>query len=228
MERFSSFWSLPPPSLTSTFVFILESMDTPAFQTLLASELLFLRDLQKGKLIQASTELDLHDGANLELLLQCRDVRSDLLSKASKVYGGAVAKTGPFNLRLSSPESSIQAVRVARAAAAFKIHPVCVYDTNDGLIGSLREPVFAFCKTYRVVPSSGPAAHSIQIKSGLNQYRIFIDRRHTATLQLKWTGVNSDFFRQGCRWALSFESGSTNLIVRQLVLAVAVCLDVLK
>jgi len=191
-------------------------------------DILFIRDLQKGKLLQTTNELDIYDGTTSEIVFRCRDTNANLQSKGAKVYGGSVAKAGPFDIQVSS-DSSNQFLRIARKAAAFKVHDICLYDENDGLIGFFRQPFFALGRTYRIISAEGKVVHVLQIKPGLNVYRVLVDKKHVATVHLNWKGVNQSFFKEHCKVAIQFQKGSTySGTAKQLTLGTCICLDILK
>lgn len=191
--------------------------------------LIFVKDLQAKKNIQTITELDLHDGLTRELLMQCREPEANAVSKIAKFIGGKTAKIGPFNIQATLPESGVQAFRIVREVAAFRIKNIHCFDQQDDLIGELRPMVLSLGKKYKVVDSSGSKQHVLQIKDGLKTHKIHVDKQHVATVQFGWKGENRDYFKSGFSQVIQFtKATSDDLKIRQLILGVASCIKIMR
>lgn len=190
--------------------------------------ILFVRDLQKGKFFQSAMELDLSDGFTKEPLFECRDIAADLSNKAARVFGGGVAKSATLNLRITLANTSQQVLRVTRKTASLKlIQNLAVFDEQDALIGELREPNFSLSKTYEVISQEGKPVHVLQVQSAFNCYRIHADKEHVATVHLKWKGVNADYFKAHCKAVIEYEPVvlQASKTLKQLLLAVSICVE---
>ena len=192
---------------------------------ILNRNLFFVKNAVKRLEAKTGDKFDVYDPALRQLVVECSEPDLGGVTKLRRLAGGQYDAGSPFNLVGTIAGTHQQLFRVNRRIPFLSLArpPIEFYDHRDVQLATLKASFISWGLKFRFVTPQKTVLFELQIKSGLNRYRLFINKKEVAEISSKWKGQWTEYFTEGFQYALSFANDvPPNDNVRQLILAFAV------
>lgn len=166
-------------------------------------------------------DYDIYDKETAQLVMKSSERLVKILGVSLR--GGAGRIGAPFNITVSTPEGE-QVIRVKRHFAIFR-SIIYIFDENDQLVGGFRPYSFPTVAHFNVLDVNDKVVFRVKRKWFGSKMLFIAGRVELARLKRVWKGLFSHLKRTSDDYVLQIsESVASDNPVRQLILAVVVCL----
>lgn len=200
--------------------------------SVLNRNLFFVKNVVKSHEAKTSDKFDVLAPPSGDVLLECREPDLGVMTKITRFLGGQYDEMAPFNLIATLPGSGEQVLRIARGSSFVTAGGSAIEysDHNDQMICRMKKPFFSLGRVFRFFRDEKDTLFLLRLQSGLNGYRLVIDKKEVARVMLKWKKEHGDVFKRSkCKYAIAISPDvPQNNVARQVILALAVSIDRIK
>jgi len=192
--------------------------------------LLFVKDVATRNEARFSDKFDVYDPAMKDVLIECREPQAAGWKRFARLWGKPrTGGTGfdtmaPFNYIVRLPNDGQQILRIARGSSTLTIGgaPVEFFDGEDDLICRTKIILLCVGRKFGFINPSGQLLFMLQMKGDAGNTAILANGKEVATLNTKWNGEHSSFFKERFKYAISISSELPgDSILRNIVFAVS-------
>ncbi len=190
----------------------------------LNQNLFFVKNAVKRFEAKTQDKLDIYDPHLRQLVLECREPELGVVTRLRRLAGGQYDAGAPFNLAGTIFGSNQQVFRVNRRIPFLSLGrpPIEFYDARDVQLATMKAAFISWNRKFRFVTPRKAVLCELQVKSGLNRYRLFVNKKEVAEISSKWKGPCAEYFAEGFKYAVSFAADvPPNDHLRLLLLAFA-------
>jgi uncharacterized protein YxjI len=172
-------------------------------------------------IFKASNNYDIHDPANGNLLMQCREN----IGWITKVFRFTDYKRmTPFNIIVSTPDGK-QIVRVSRGVSIF-LSKVDVFDEHDQRVGGFKQKFFSIGGSFNVLDKTDNIVCTLKGNWVGWDFKFVAGNDEFAQVSKQWGGIGKELFTSADNYVLQISdkvpAGSS---IRELILAAVLCID---
>jgi uncharacterized protein YxjI len=173
-------------------------------------------------LFKAANNFDIYDPQTSELILECREDRLGLLTKAFRFTD--YKRMTPFDIELRTPDGT-PVFRVTRGFTLF-LSKVTVCDGQGRQIGGFRQKFFSIGGAFNVLDPDDQPVCTLKGNWVGWDFRFVHGDQELAHVTKKWAGLGRELFTSADNYMLSISPCvPPNSALRGLILAAVMCID---
>jgi uncharacterized protein YxjI len=173
-------------------------------------------------LFKAANNYDIYDPEGGDIIMECREERLGIFTKLLRFSD--YKRMTPFDIQIRTPDGQ-QIVRVKRGVSLF-LSKVQVLDENDQVIGGFKQKMFSIGGSFKVLDPSDNEICMLKGKWTGWDFRFLAGENELAHVTKKWAGIGKELFTSADNYVLEIsESVPADNVVRQLILAAVMCID---
>ena len=173
-------------------------------------------------MFKAANNFDVYDPETSEIILECREDNLGFFTKILRFTD--YKRMTPFNIQIRTP-SGEPVVRITRGISLF-LSKVDVFNENDERIGGFKQKLFSIGGAFQVLgPNDGPLCDLKGKWTGWD-FRFLSGDKEFAHVTKQWAGIGKELFTSADNYVLEIsENVPADNVVRQLILAAVMCID---
>ena len=173
-------------------------------------------------ILKAANNYDIYDPDTGTIILECREERLGPLTKILRFT--EYKRMTPFDIQIRTPDGQ-QILRITRGISLF-LSNVQVLDENDHFIGGFKQKFFSIGGAFSVLDATETPLCQLRGKWTGWDFRFMSGEYELAHVTKKWEGIGKEFFTSADNYILQIsESVPADSMVRQLILAAVMCVD---
>jgi len=173
-------------------------------------------------LFKAANNYDIYDPDTGSIIMECREEKMGIFTKLLRFTD--YKRMTPFDIQIRTPDGA-PVVRVTRGISIF-LSNVRVLDESDQVVGGFKQKLFSIGGKFDVLDRSDQPVCSLKGNWSGWDFRFVHDSVELAQVSKKWAGLGKELFTSADNYVLSIsDSVPTNSVIRQLILAAVMCID---
>ena len=173
-------------------------------------------------MFKAANNYDIYDPETGHIIMECREERLGILTKILRFTN--LKRTTPFDIQIRDPDGH-QIVRITRGISVF-LSKVNVLDGNNQRIGGFKQKFFSIGGAFSVLDTSERPVCQLKGKWTGWDFKFMADETELAHVTKQWAGIGKELFTSADNYVLQIaESVPRDNVVRQLILAAVMCID---
>lgn len=173
-------------------------------------------------IFKAANNYDIYDPSNNQMILNCREPNLGFITKIFRFTD--YKRMTPFDVQISTTEGR-NLLSVKRGIAVFR-SDVEVFDEKDQLIGIFKQKFWSVGGKFEIQDKQGKGLCILQGKWTGWDFKFTNNNQELAQVSKKWAGIGKEFFTSADNYVLNInDSVAQDNVVRQLILAAIVCID---
>lgn len=173
-------------------------------------------------LFKAANNYDIYDPDTGSIIMECREEKMGFFTKLLRFTD--YKRMTPFDIQIRTPDGA-PVVRVTRGISIF-LSNVRVLDESDQVVGGFKQKLFSIGGKFDVLDRSDQPVCSLKGNWSGWDFRFVHDSVELAQVSKKWAGLGKELFTSADNYVLSIsDSVPTNSVIRQLILAAVMCID---
>ena len=173
-------------------------------------------------ILKAANNYDIYDPNTGMIILECREERLGPMTKILRFTD--YKRMTPFDIQIRTPGGQ-QVLRITRGVSLF-LSNVQVLDENDHFIGGFKQKFFSIGGAFTVLDATEMPLCQLKGKWTGWDFRFMSGESELAHVTKKWAGIGKELFTSADNYVLQIsESVPADSMVRQLILAAVMCID---
>ena len=173
-------------------------------------------------MFKAANNYDIYDPQTGEIIMECREDNLGFLTKILRFTD--YKRMTPFDIQIRTPDGQ-QVVRVNRGVSLL-LSKVRVLDEHGQRIGGFKQKLFSIGGAFNVLNAADDPICQLNGKWTGWDFRFVNNGTEYAHVTKKWAGIGKEMFTSADNYALEIsESVPEEDVVRQLILAAVMCID---
>ena len=173
-------------------------------------------------MFKAANNYDIYDPQTGEIIMECREDNLGLLTKIFRFTD--YKRMTPFDIQIRTPDGQ-QVVRVNRGVSLL-LSKVTVLNEHDQPIGGFKQKLFSIGGAFNVLDAGDDPICQLNGKWTGWDFRFVNNGTEYAHVTKKWAGIGKELFTSADNYVLEIsESVPEDDLVRQLILAAVMCID---
>ena len=171
---------------------------------------------------KAANNFDIFDPQTNEKLLECREEKLGIFTKALRFT--EYKRMTPFDIQIRTPAGE-PVVRVKRGISIF-LSKVDVLDESDQIVGGFKQKLFSVGGAFNVLGSNDQTLCTLKGKWTSWDFRFLAGDNELAKVSKKWAGLGKELFTSADTYMLEISPNvPPDNPLRQLILAAVMCID---
>ena len=173
-------------------------------------------------MFKAANNYDIYDPQTGNIIMECREERLGIITKLLRFTN--YKRMTPFDIQIRTPDGN-QLIRITRGISVF-LSNVKVLDDHNQLIGGFKQKLFSIGGSFNVLDANDNPICLLKGKwTGWN-FTFMTGETEIAHVTKKWAGIGKELFTSADNYVLEIsESVPTDNVLRQLILAAVMCID---
>jgi uncharacterized protein YxjI len=173
-------------------------------------------------MFKAANNYDIYDPQTGDIIMECREEHLGIVTKLFRFTD--YKRNTPFDIQIRTPDGK-QVVRITRGISLF-LSKVNVLDEHDQIIGGFKQKLFSVGGAFSVLGAGDNPLCQLSGKwTGWN-FRFMDGETEFAHVTKKWAGIGKELFTSADNYVLEIsEAVPEDDVVRQLILAAVMCID---
>ena len=173
-------------------------------------------------MFRAANNYDIYDPQTGDIIMECREERLGILTKLLRFTD--YKRNTPFDIQVRTPDGK-QVLRITRGISLF-LSKVNVLDENDQVVGSFKQRLFSVGGAFNVLDAGDNPLCQLNGKWTGWDFKFMAGETEYAHVTKKWAGIGKELFTSADNYVLEIsESVPEDDLVRQLILAAVMCID---
>ncbi len=173
-------------------------------------------------IFKAANNYDILDPQSGELVMECREDKLGLITKALRFTD--YKRNTPFDIQVRTP-SGEQIARITRGISIF-LSKVEVRDEADQVIGGFKQKLFSIGGAFDVCDPMDNVRCSLKGKWTGWDFRFSNGEQELGHVTKKWSGIGKELFTSADNYVLEISpTVRPDDSVRELILAAVLCID---
>jgi uncharacterized protein YxjI len=173
-------------------------------------------------LFKAANNFDIYDPETGQIIMECREKHLGMFTKIFRFTD--YKRMTPFDIQIRTPDGQ-QVVRVTRGVSVF-LSKVTVRDDRDQVIGGFKQKFFSIGGAFTVLDVNEQPVCQLKGKWTGWDFRFIAGEVELAHVTKKWAGIGKELFTSADNYVLEISASvAKDDVVRQLILAAVMCID---
>lgn len=173
-------------------------------------------------MFKAANNYDIYDPQTGDIIMECREEHLGILTKLLRFTD--YKRNTPFDIQVRTPDGK-QVLRITRGISLF-LSKVNVLDENDQVVGSFKQRLFSVGGAFNVLDAGDNPLCQLNGKWTGWDFKFMAGETEYAHVTKKWAGIGKELFTSADNYVLEIsESVPEDDLVRQLILAAVMCID---
>jgi uncharacterized protein YxjI len=173
-------------------------------------------------MFKAANNYDIYDPQTGDIIMECREEHLGIVTKIFRFTD--YKRNTPFDIQVRTPDGK-QVLRITRGISLF-LSKVNVLDENDQVVGSFKQRLFSVGGAFNVLDAGDNPLCQLNGKWTGWDFKFMAGETEYAHVTKKWAGIGKELFTSADNYVLEIsESVPEDDLVRQLILAAVMCID---
>jgi uncharacterized protein YxjI len=173
-------------------------------------------------MFKAANNYDIYDPQTGDIIMECREEHLGIVTKLFRFTD--YKRNTPFDIQVRTPDGK-QVLRITRGISLF-LSKVNVLDENDQVVGSFKQRLFSVGGAFNVLDAGDNPLCQLNGKWTGWDFKFMAAETEYAHVTKKWAGIGKELFTSADNYVLEIsESVPEDDLVRQLILAAIMCID---